>query len=471
MKKDNIEEIYSELKSFAKEPPKELWDNIEARLHPKKKRRAAFWFWGSAAAILVLMLGYVFRPTNVEVEIPINEPVKEITDTKQSENGANILEPDSKKNNEGIVTDETSKDSTERGSKDTNEALKKALNNSKLVDRDYLDNKNQNQSKEKSDAQNLKEKLSNTSEIANATNNYAQNSDQERNLKNNELIPDLQNNNKSLIDNAKETVVVGVDSIAKENADAKLDLYKELMAENNNEKDSVKTDVASSSKWSVEVLGGLSNTASEASFQGTAVNTSAQNDFVYSFKVGYAISDKLLIKTGVGKNILGQQINNIAYASTDASLASDGGQAIVSDESLVFFGSSSEFAGNDGTSTEFTDNGTLQQQLDYVQVPLEVFYKVLAKEKYDISMGVGGNVNFITNNRAYLNDEEIGENIGVVNTVFGATLNTNVSYKLTEKTLLFIEPSYNYFQKPIDNSAQDFKNTQLRVLFGLQLKL
>lgn len=461
MKRDRIEEVYSELKSFSKEPPKELWDNIEARLHPKKKRRVIFWFWGSAVAVLVLLFGFLlFKPVS-KIDKPIDEPVNQVSDIeqKQLKNTTNKSESSSNNIKKEIVESEIGKDSIEKRTKD------------QLANKDSSSNNNKNQIVEDLKKQSFNKSLKNKSEVTNANNTYIQDNTEDENDKNNEITPNLLKNNKSLITDAKETAIVGLDSITKEKTDAKLDLYKELMAENSNEKDSVNTDVANSSKWSFEILGGLSNTASDASFQGTSINTSAQNDFVYSFKVGYAISDKLLIKTGVGKNSLGQQINNIAYASTDGSLASGGGQSIVSgDESLVFFGSS-ELA-NDATSfEEYSENGTLQQQLDYVQVPLEIFYKLLAKEKYEILMGVGGNVNFISNNKAYLNDEEIGESVGVNNTVFGAAVNTNVSYYLTKRTILFLEPSYNYFQKPIDNNAQNFKNTQLRVLFGLRFKL
>ncbi len=76
MKNDNIEDIYSELKTFSKEPPKELWDNIEARLHPKKKRRGILWFWGSAAAILLLLLGYVLTDSAIDD----NQPIDKVSD-------------------------------------------------------------------------------------------------------------------------------------------------------------------------------------------------------------------------------------------------------------------------------------------------------------------------------------------------------------------------------------------------------
>ncbi len=79
MKKDDIKEVYRELETYSKVPPEELWDKIEARLHPKKKKRRVVFFWGAAATILIILFGYMFTDslkTN-------NVYIKEITDIEQ----------------------------------------------------------------------------------------------------------------------------------------------------------------------------------------------------------------------------------------------------------------------------------------------------------------------------------------------------------------------------------------------------
>ena len=471
MKKDDIEDVYSELKSFTKEPPKELWDNIEARLHPKKKRRVAFWFWGSVAAVLVLMFGYVFYDSvKPNVIIPIKDSENQISNIKQPNIESNEVKSGVDKIKEDSVS-EIGEDSLQIRNKEANEALQRKINEGQLASKDNSAKQINNQEKNKRNEKLLNEGLKGGSKVANITDDDNLNGEEGEKLNSKESILDLSIAHKRLLDETKITVIAEVDSLVAEKKEGKLDLYKELMAEKNHEKDSLLTKIVDNSKWSMEVLGGLSNTASDASLQGTSVNTEAINNFVYTFKVGYAISDKLLVKTGVGKNSLGQEINNIVYGTSDSSFSpSNGAQSIVSDQSFVFY-ASPDLITDFTSSVEYNENGRLQQQLDYIQVPLEIFYKLFSKKTYDISLGLGGNVNFITNNTAYLNNEEIGENIGVNNTVLGVTLNSNFSYNLTKKTILFFEPSYNYFQKPIDNRAQDFKNTQLRFLFGLRFQL
>lgn len=39
MKKQNIEDIFSSIENFSSVPPPELWDNIEEKLHPRKRKK------------------------------------------------------------------------------------------------------------------------------------------------------------------------------------------------------------------------------------------------------------------------------------------------------------------------------------------------------------------------------------------------------------------------------------------------
>lgn len=477
MKKDNIEDIYNELGAFSKEPPKELWDNIEARLHPKKKKRRLFILWSSGAAAILLLIGYVFTDS-LDFN---NKPVKDISDIEQPKVNDKINEP----NIETIkIVEETEKndikeDSLLKAPNTIKELLKKETGKKQLSDRSELLNlkeKGREKGREKGNKEHnaiakndFRNKSSKNEEKSKNSIRYAQVNDKmkpNQDGKNNNLIPQK---NESIANNKKEKEIASNDSISNTKEASPFVLIEELLAENKEENDSINLSKPTGLKWSVEVLGGLSNTASDASIQGTSVNTTSQNDFVYSLKVGYALSDRLVVKSGIGKNILGQEINNIKYTSSDISSASPNAQSIVNNQSILFL--VSEESINDFTTTvEFTNEGDLQQQFDYVQIPLEFSYDVLRAQKFDVSLGVGGNINFLTNNRAFLDNEQIGESLGVDATIFGAMLNTNISYRIAKKTNLFLEPSYNYFDKPIDNNNQTFNNTQLRVLFGLRYK-
>ena len=53
MKKQNIEDIFSSIENFSSVPPPELWDNIEEKLHPRKKKKATIIWWALAASLLI----------------------------------------------------------------------------------------------------------------------------------------------------------------------------------------------------------------------------------------------------------------------------------------------------------------------------------------------------------------------------------------------------------------------------------
>lgn len=484
MKKDDIEDLYSELEGFSKAPPEELWDNIEARLHPKKKKRRLLIFWGSAAAVLVLFIGYMFTnlfetdSNSINIISDIEQPIE--------------FEEPSKSNQETIKNVESLNfnDSNEDSLNEQFSVVKESLNNEKfqkqLTEKNNKSkfNKNQNQLTETNDnleqfKDNITEELKSVSEVQNGndinkiseyTNKYSKNTISENVIKveDDEINNEIESKHKTLTEFKKEKIIVSNDSVNKANHTGLLDINKEVMAENDHTNDSI-LDTSKGLKWSVEVLGGLANTSSESSIQNTSINTASQNDFVYALKLGYALSDRLIVKSGIGKNVLGQKINNINYTSTSVSFSGGNALSIVDDPSILF--SLTEISFNDVSSVEgFSEEGTLQQQFGYVQVPLEFSYNLLKAKKIDLSLGFGGNVNFLTNNRVFIDNERIGESLGVNSTIFGATMNSTISYSLAKKTILFLEPSYNYFEKPVDNSNQAFKNTQFRALFGLRYK-
>ena len=490
MKKDDIEDLYIELEGFSKAPPEELWENIEARLHPEKKRRSIIFFWGSAAAVLVLFLGYMFT-NSIETN---GNPINEISDIEQPVENDVLIESNKEATIivEGVDDKNTIEDSSTEGSGVAKESLNNLSVQDQLKERNKKSNilSSQNQlanttkklerkvesyNEEKSKNVHYKKYSDDKNDNVKYNNKYSQNTIKENVIieegdkVNNKDALDLKRKNKTLNDFKKEKIIASNDSIAKPIGGGMLDLSEALVAEAENVSDSTLISKGAGLKWSLEVLCGLANTSSDSSIQNTTVNTASQNDFVYALKVGYALSDRLVVKSGIGKNVLGQEVSNIKYTGADTSLSVGDSQNIVSNPNITFL--VSEESINDVSSfVGLTNEGSLQQQFDYVQVPLEFSYNLLRAQKFDLSLGLGGNVNFLTNNRAFLDNEEIGESLGANTTIFGATMNSNISYSLAKKTILFFEPSYNYFEKPINNNNQSFENTQLRVLFGLRYK-
>lgn len=463
MKKDNIEETYSKLESYTKIPPPELWDNIEARLHPKKKRRALFLIWGSAAAVLLVFVGYLISG-NLGVS---DNPKQNVVDTKfDIENPVlndSILDRKTLNGQEAIVLEDSITETQNSKINQVVDATLKSDDSKSETINGYPKEKHKSKNRLKIEESQNKKALNTI---------YAQ-AREESSKGNTKVFPvlNLEKANEIISGSSSINAVVINDSIFKINKQTIQDDLLELIAENSVENDSIPTKENEFLKWSIEVAGGLTNTASESNIQGVSVNTSSQNDFVYNVKVGFALTDRLMVKSGIGRNILGQTLDNVNYINSDAVLINGGAPIFVNNESIVFLPIGDSVVDITPNSPSSINEGTLVQRLSYIQVPLELNYNLLSKNTINLSLGVGGNVNFLTENEALLNNTGIGENIGADKTIFGVTLNTNMSYKLSKNINLFLEPCYNYFEKALNNNSQNFKNTQLRVLFGLQYQL
>lgn len=461
MKKDNIEELYRNIKGYEKQPPEELWDNIEANLQPNKKRRGLIFWLGSAAAVLILLFSYVFYSGSTLHQNPKNK----FTTTESA----------------------TDKDSTDQKTK----SLVENVNQKK--DAEYeQDNTAPSQ---------LKKSKNQTSKSRTI-------------LTHNQPILTVKTDNRAEVTNintTRKSTVAGKTNISEEKqgvADIKQrDLYKQIAMNNdisgqqNIQQDASKNDTLAESEksnlkdiaeeeteektiekkssakpsWLIDVSGGFANTTSESVIQSAAVQTSAQNNLVYNLKLGYALTERLVVKTGIGNNVLGQEVGNISFVSSENILNAGASQNLVNNDNFILLVSdeSLESFNNDFATASGADinQGSFSQQFNYLQIPLEFSYNLIKKEKFNIGLGFGGNINFLTDNTAFINEENIGENLNVNSTLLGATLLSNFSYDLNKNINIFVEPNYNYFQKPVDNANQDFRNMQFRFLFGIQYRL
>lgn len=468
MKKDNIEDLYRKLKGFEKQPPENLWPTIEAGLQQKKKRGGLLFWIGSAAAVFLFLLGYIFYNTS-KFNTKTN---KTFTTTRPAQDKDSV---DSKtalpyniinQKNSCIVEEQNSSEKNNLTSpKEITESTVKTSHISKSSKSSIANN---TAKPTKSKTMN-NTPLSNKITTINTPANYdKQNSEHKNTFKNgvNQTPKDASTEKREGLAN----IITQKDTLTKAIENALKDI-----ALKDDEKSLTQQKKPKKPSWLIEISGGISNTASESAIQNTSVQTSAQNDLVYGLKLGYALSERLTLKTGVANNVLGQKISNIGYANSENALNADISQNIISNENILLLVSdeSQDIFNNDFSVVSGVEisQGSFRQQFNYLQIPLEFSYALFHREKFNIGLGFGGTINFLTDNKAYINDENIGENLNVNSTLFGASILNNFNYVLYKNMNVFIEPSINFFQKPVDNKNQSFSNTQFRLLFGFRYKL
>ncbi|MFC4479624.1 hypothetical protein [Flavobacterium chungangensis] len=226
-------------------------------------------------------------------------------------------------------------------------------------------------------------------------------------------------------------------------------------------------------RWAVAVFAGVAsseNTKNEKTLGN--VNDSKQSNS-YGVKTKYSINKKWAVGSGLKISELGQSVANVSYVSAKnnaffapAATYADSSPVASSDATRqeYFFISNST---KEAMKNENVQTGKLDQNLRYVEMPLEVSYSIFNKNKASINLNTGGFVGKLISNNVNLDGHSIGENMNANDYVYGSTLSSTVQYRVYKKTNVFVEPAMNYYINPLN--SQSFNQFQWGLNFGLNV--
>jgi hypothetical protein len=308
--------------------------------------------------------------------------------------------------------------------------------------------------------------------------NSALNKDQKTNTAAKGFKNEIITNEKAIADNQKSTSKFG-DALSKQDSVQLAELQnleKGIVAvtpETKKEKEDKDKAIAKNEKWAVEVFAGVANSENYKNDKTLGnVNDSKQSNS-YGVKTKYKINKKWAVSSGVKFNELGQSIANVSYMrTTNAFLTSSdyfnqnttvATSHITNNANYIFVPTNTIMA----LKSDNLETGKLDQNLRYLEVPLEVSYSVFNKNKTNISLNTGGFVGKLISNDMALNGSSIGENVNANDYVYGSLLSTTVQYRIYKKTNIFVEPAMNYYINPL--SEQSFNQFQWGLNFGLNV--
>ncbi len=209
----------------------------------------------------------------------------------------------------------------------------------------------------------------------------------------------------------------------------------------------------------------------------------------YGLSVGYALSKKLSIRTGINKVDYGYdtneieftsaltasnaltdrstgQIDNISYTAQSQNLvvtSKVGAVALPQKESL-----SSDVAGKSTAR-----DGVMAQEFGYVEVPVELDYALVDK-RFGINVIGGVSSLFLVDNSVSLSSGDLTTEMGEANNLnsvnFSGNLGLGINYKFTPKVRLNIEPVFKYQLNTFSNTQGTFQPYSLGVYSGLSFK-
>lgn len=453
----NIDRLFQEkLKDFEVTPKDAVWENIAARVQPKKKKRRVIPIWlrlsGVAAGLILLISLGNSLFFNDAPSLPIEN------DTIVNENVS-----DQKNATDEFKTPDTiSADNTN---------AEEDLKNSSIVlpekDKAIANNKNE-----------LAKQSVNSSKKT-----LQVKTDEARIAENNKIATEATiDKADAVVENTKEVIEAIAEN--KEDETKEDDVKKEsiLDAVASQEDAVVNTDEDPKTKrWSVSPI------VAPVYFNTLGEGSSIHSDFVSNPKTGdvnmsygitasYAINKKVSVRAGVNKVQLGYSTNDILVFNSLSSAFSNSkfkNIALNKKASDMAFANANSF--ND-TQTPFFisgENASIDQQLGFLEVPLELEYKLL-DNKFGLHIVGGFSTLFLESNDIYSvfdgQSTLIGEATNINKTSYSANLGLGLDYKVSDKFKLNLEPVFKYQLNTFTNTSGEFRPYFIGFYTGLSFK-
>lgn len=227
-------------------------------------------------------------------------------------------------------------------------------------------------------------------------------------------------------------------------------------------------------KWSVGLYAGVVNSQNYNNKKTLGNDIESKQNTGYGLKTKYKLNKKWAVSSGLKINELGQSVANVSYYNKEQNTLSAG---VVNDffalsPSVEYISTNRNYVfASDNSNQKIQSNssnnqtGNLDQQLQYLEMPLEVSYSILNTSKADIILNTGGFVGKLISNQVYLDGNSIGGNLDVNNFVYGSKLSSTLQYEVFKQTHLFVEPGVNYYINPL--KTQSFNQFQWGLNFGV----
>ncbi|RBA29749.1 hypothetical protein [Flavobacterium tibetense] len=487
----NIERLFQEkFKDFEVLPPEDSWNLIANKLKKDKQKRriVPFWYQFSGVAASFVLLSYLsfnFLINESEQDNPNDEKniSLEINSLKSNEKTKETNDYE-----EEVLVFDTKKQSNEKG---LVEILETNQKNAIIVSRDdnqksanrKLNNKKHHVNK--ATFNKISSSVSNKDNIIVSTSNTNK-KHKEAKLGSNKnaiestfLIDNLSENNISKINNNQNRdssftnqVLVFVDETVSQDSIVLVQISEDInplekllkekeLGKNANEKENT-------SKWAIssQVSPIYFNTVSRGSSLGEQFMENSKsfvNSTSYGVGASYELSNRITLRSGVNSLAFGYDTNEVIY---DMSLRNidNSSSYITTSSSYSNVVLKSKFS-SPGLMTDvgnFKEEniGSLRQNISYIEVPMELIYKVLDK-KFGISLIGGMSTLFLNDNSVSLVAEGVQIEIGKANNLnelhFSSNFGLGFKYTFWKSFNANFQPMLKYQINPFSENAGNFK--------------
>jgi hypothetical protein len=483
----NINKLFQEkFENFEVTPNEIIWENIENKLRKKKKRSVIPFWWklsGIAAALLIGLFVYNKdskislnidngivnqEKDNSEINSNSTKKISEKTNTTigsvdvNSENSKNTIEVNANKNS--VQSAIVSNNNSETNSKNEKESVAFKTTKNK-VDTPTIVKNNSDKKISFHSSKNKKTRKTKSFVVSENNTSLAVTSD----FKERTIFSEDANNNST--DKTKSVLIANIKIDSAKIANVEQNALEELLKE----KESKQIIEPKLNRWQV-----YSNVApiyfSSISNGSPLDNSLEKNDKSYmannpSYGVGvnYALNKKVKIRTSINVLNVAYNTNGIVYYQTQ----SVSGKLANLNPNMV--GNSIIIENLSNVDRPFNkmeqkSEGSLNQKLGYVEMPLEVTYKILDKN-FGIDFIGGMSTMILNKNEIYLQSSDLNLKIGEANNLnsvhFSGNIGLGFKYGLFKHLDARIEPIFKYQINTFSNDSGNFKPYLFGVYSGI----
>jgi hypothetical protein len=485
--KKNIDRLFQErFKNFEASAPADAWDNIEARLDRKDPPAMLplWWKLAGVAAVLAVIFSVFFW--NGNETIPGSQMV--IENPKDLE-GDSISQPI--KNNRDIAVEQGTSESTDEGNSKDLPARNNEVKNTNQIVTNSTSRKNKeagDSNKKSAAAENIQQNDYAATEPVVGSNP----------VNNNKANPTERFSNEPKNNNRPEK-----NEPIKNNAAVASNSENAVAEANNKEKDTDISDTSQPSlediaaakketlldkdlftkKWSAATMVApvYANTIGGSSINNQVSDNTkiSEVNLSYGMAVAYEFAPRWSVRTGVNQVNMNYNTQDISYGLDATTLSVAGATPSVAYNPDAVNNETNN-ALNDSFAQELVSvatfssfKGELSQQLGYIEVPLEVKYR-LVDNKFGVSILGGMSALFLTDNEVSVTNDGrklvLGEDNNFQDFNQSANFGIGIDYRFTEKLGFSVEPTFKYQLNALSNDTADFKPYTIGVYTGLMYR-
>ena len=196
--------------------------------------------------------------------------------------------------------------------------------------------------------------------------------------------------------------------------------------------------------------------------------------------LNYNINNRLSLSSGLYLSRVGQENNDVvAYDAPGGEnlykLATSGGTVVINPTSFATVMIQQIDSSKDSIPGDYTINGTFVQNLDYLEVPLMMKYKVFDK-KFSVNLMGGLSPGILVNNRSYFSQDgnkvETGTIENIKPMIYNSVVGLGLQYLVSKKLSIGVEPVFKYSLTPVNSgSSLDYHPYSFSFFTGITYKL